>query len=164
MFLFEDLQDIVLVGHSYGGMVITGVADSLPERINSIIYMDALIPEDGESVLSMRPSGNDNLLNMNKNGFLIPPWISPKAKYPRDVPHPLKTLTDTIHLKGRASKIPTNYILTVAKGTKPSEDGFYDQSLRAKKHGWKITILEADHNPQWSVPVKLAEMLYSFKS
>lgn len=163
MFIFEDLHDVILVGHSYGGMVITGVADSLPGRINSIIYMDAMIPEDGESAFTMRPTGNERLLNMNQNGFLIPPWLDPNATYPKDVPHPLKTLTDIIHLKGRAAHIPTNYILTVDKGQKPSEDGFYDQSLRAKKRGWPITILEADHNPQWSVPIELTEMLYSFK-
>jgi pimeloyl-ACP methyl ester carboxylesterase len=48
--LFEDLHDIVLVGHSYGGMVITGVADRVPDRIQRLIYVDALLPLDGESV------------------------------------------------------------------------------------------------------------------
>src|SRR4029077_10581884 len=46
--LWEDLHDVVLVGHSYGGMVITGVADRVPDRIKHIIYVDALLPEDGE--------------------------------------------------------------------------------------------------------------------
>jgi pimeloyl-ACP methyl ester carboxylesterase len=48
--LFEDLQDIILVGHSYGGMVITGVAEQIPERIRKLVYLDAILPEDGESV------------------------------------------------------------------------------------------------------------------
>ena len=58
MILFEDLYDVILVGHSYGGMVVTGVADSVPGRIKKLIYLDAMVPENGESVLSIpRPTG-----------------------------------------------------------------------------------------------------------
>jgi pimeloyl-ACP methyl ester carboxylesterase len=53
MILFEDLHDVILVGHSYGGMVITGVADRLPDRILRLIYIDAFVPSDGESVVSL---------------------------------------------------------------------------------------------------------------
>jgi pimeloyl-ACP methyl ester carboxylesterase len=49
MILYEDLHDIILVGHSYGGMVITGVADRLPDRIKRLVYLDAFLPNDGES-------------------------------------------------------------------------------------------------------------------
>ena len=45
--LWEDLKDVVLVGHSYGGMVVTGVADRIPERIGCLVYLDALLPENG---------------------------------------------------------------------------------------------------------------------
>src|SRR5690242_3357406 len=57
MILYEDLHNIVLVGHSYGGMVITGVADSVADRIKTIIYLDAFVPESGESAATM---GNSN--------------------------------------------------------------------------------------------------------
>lgn len=50
---FEDLNDIVLCGHSYGGMVITGVADRMPERIRSIVYLDAFVPENGKAVFDL---------------------------------------------------------------------------------------------------------------
>ena len=53
--LFEDLHDITLVGHSYGGMVITGVADRVPDRIKRLVYLDAMVPNDGESVLLSPP-------------------------------------------------------------------------------------------------------------
>src|SRR5208282_2345856 len=46
--LWENLHDVVLVGHSYGGMVITGVADRVPDRIQRLVYVDALLPENGE--------------------------------------------------------------------------------------------------------------------
>ena len=57
--LYEDLHNVILVGHSYGGMVITGVADSLPGRITKLIYIDAFIPENGESVLKIWDSHGD---------------------------------------------------------------------------------------------------------
>ena len=53
MILYEDLHDIILVGHSYGGMVITGVADRVPDRIRRLVYDDAFAPNDGESVMSL---------------------------------------------------------------------------------------------------------------
>jgi pimeloyl-ACP methyl ester carboxylesterase len=52
---YEDLADIVLVGHSYGGMVITGVADAAPDKIASLIYLDAFVPEDRQSLFGMLP-------------------------------------------------------------------------------------------------------------
>lgn len=51
--LFEDLHDIILVGHSYGGMVITGVADRVPDRIRRLVYLDAFVPNDGESAMTL---------------------------------------------------------------------------------------------------------------
>ena len=50
---YEDLRDVVLVGHSYGGMVVTGVADRMPERIAHLVYLDAFLPNDGESLYSL---------------------------------------------------------------------------------------------------------------
>ena len=52
---FEDLTDVILVGHSYGGMVITGVADRVPDRIGELVYLDAAHPADGESLVDVAP-------------------------------------------------------------------------------------------------------------
>jgi pimeloyl-ACP methyl ester carboxylesterase len=52
-----DLSDIVLVANSYGGMVITGVADRVPEKVASLVYLDAFLPENGQSCLSLLPPG-----------------------------------------------------------------------------------------------------------
>ncbi|OZI09783.1 hypothetical protein BWI93_02650 [Siphonobacter sp. BAB-5385] len=46
---FEDLHNVILVGHSYGGMVIAGVAEQVPDRIRQLVYLDAMVPNDGES-------------------------------------------------------------------------------------------------------------------
>ena len=51
---WKDLEAVTLVGHSYGGMVITGVAEPIRERIASIVYLDALIPQDGQSFSMLR--------------------------------------------------------------------------------------------------------------
>ncbi|MBC7744574.1 MAG: alpha/beta hydrolase [Flavobacterium sp.] len=158
--LFEDLHDVILIGHSYGGMVITGVADSLPGRISKLIYLDAFVPENGESVMSIQGSRAEGLKIMVVNGFLIPPWVPAGKLPPSDVPHPFKTFTDPLILKNsRRLKIPTTYILTVEKGKNPVADDFATQAERAKKKRWTVLQLEADHNPQWSAPVSLVEIL-----
>ena len=158
--LYEDLHDVILVGHSYGGMVVTGVADSLPGRIRKLIYLDAFVPENGESLLSIQSSRGERLKQMTMDGFVIPPWVPAGKLPPKDVPHPFKTLTDTIIFKNKlAQKISTIYILTVAKGTDARDDDFASQAERAKKKGWPVLQLEADHNAQWSAPEALVEML-----
>ncbi|HWB36938.1 MAG TPA: alpha/beta fold hydrolase, partial [Rugosimonospora sp.] len=50
---FEDLTDVVLVGHSYGGMVITGIADLIPQRLRHVVFLDAFMPKDGESLMDI---------------------------------------------------------------------------------------------------------------
>jgi len=155
--LYEDLREVILLGHSYGGMVIPGVADSIPDRIRKLVYIDALVPEDGESLLSIIGESRDF---KNVDGFVIPFWVPEDQAPPKDVPHSYKTLSDTLDLSNPLrEEIPTTYIHTVEKGKTPQEDGFADQAQRAKKRGWPVMILESDHNAQWSAPEEFAEML-----
>lgn len=156
--LFENLTDVVLLGHSYGGMVITGVADSIPDRIGKMIYLDALLPENGQSLAaafgqeeggSWQPEG----------GFVVPAWVREDQPYPKDVPQSAKTFTQPISLKnGDRLKISTTYILTY-EGDNPEKDAFAVFAKRAKDKGWNIVNMPADHNPQMTMPDKLAELL-----
>src|SRR5512144_2818647 len=57
--LWEDLRDVVLLGHSYGGMVIAGAAERVPERIRRLVFVDAYVPEDGDSVASILAARGD---------------------------------------------------------------------------------------------------------
>ena len=57
VFKYEELSDAVLVGHSYGGMVVTGAADALPERIASLVYLDAFVPRNGQALFDLIPTG-----------------------------------------------------------------------------------------------------------
>lgn len=157
---FEKLHDVILVGHSYGGMIITGVADRMPDRIARLVYLDALLPENGESVSSLQGARGKALLAKAQDGFIPAWWVKPDKPFPRDVPHPVKTLTDPIALAGVDSKkIPGVYILTVEKGHAPEEDDFAIFAQRARDRGWKVIQMEGDHNPYWFQPEKTAEVL-----
>ena len=63
---YEDLRDIVLVGHSYGGMVATGVADRARDRISQLIYIDAFVPEDGQSLLDLNEPARPRMRELAK--------------------------------------------------------------------------------------------------
>ena len=159
MILFEDLHDIILMGHSYGGMVITGVADRVPDRIRRLVYVDAFVPNDGESVMSIVGGHGDWLKPMIKGDYIVPAWVKPDQAPPHDVPQSLKTFTEPISLKNKvASKLPATYILTVEAGKEAKDDDFWPQAQRAKERGWPILQLTADHNAQWSAPEALVEM------
>lgn len=158
--LFENLRDIILVGHSYGGMVISGVADRMPDRIAKLVYLDAAVPEDGESIMKLQRPGGFDLEKMAKDGFVVPTWVRPGKPHPIDVPHPLKTFTDPIALKNPAREnIPAVYILTVEPGQKAEDDGFAFHAARARSRGWRVVQMEGDHNPHWRIPEKTTDVL-----
>jgi pimeloyl-ACP methyl ester carboxylesterase len=161
MMRFEELRDVVLVGHSYGGMVISGVADKVPDRIRHLVYVDAFLPENGESAMDLvGPQGAGWIKGMTANGFIVPAWIKPDQPPPHDVPQPLKTFTDKIALTNDAArKLPGTYILTVDAGKKDEQDDFYAQAERARARKWTSQRLTADHNAQWSAPEGLVALL-----
>lgn len=162
MIRYEDLHDIILVGHSYGGMVVTGVADRVPDRIKRLVYLDAFVPRNGESMRSLLGTRWNDIQDMVRDGYVVPKWVKPDQPPPHDEPQSVKTMTDAIVLHGEAAQeLPATYILTVAPGTKPEDDEFYAQSLRAQAFGWPVLQLWSDHNPQWSAPQALAELLAS---
>jgi len=157
--LWEDLHDIVLVGHSYGGMVVAGVMDRVPERIRRVVFVDAAVPNDGES---MRDTMGADFMPADhpEDEFLIPKWLKPNPPLPHDVPQPAKTWTEPVSFKNPAAhKLPVTYILTVDAGRPPKNDDFYRCYQRAKSRGWTTEIMEGDHNVQWSKPKELVRRL-----
>lgn len=163
--LFEDLHDVILLGHSYGGMVITGVADRIPGRIARLVYLDAFVPADGENVMALRKAGALRIEQMAKDGFIIPTWVRPGKPFPIDVPHPLKTFTDPLVLKNQAvaAKIPGTYILTVDPGKQPADDDFFAASERARARGWPVILMEGDHVVNWRQPEALARLILDLR-
>ena len=158
LFLFEKLDHVLLVGHSYGGMVITGVANSLPERIHHLVYLDAFLPFNNESVMSLTESQNWQMKDLVKNGLLVPGWTNSDQPYPKDVPQSAKTFTQPILLDSK-KRFHGSFILTVDQGKEATEDRFFRYSERAKSLGYDILTLESNHNPQWSAPEPLARMI-----
>jgi pimeloyl-ACP methyl ester carboxylesterase len=156
--LWENLHDVVLVGHSYGGMVITGVADRVPDRLRHVIYLDALLPTNGECVNAII---SPKLRKPVRDGFVIPTWVTNNPPPPHDVPQPARTFSEPITLTNQAvaEKLPTTYILTVDAGKTPDQDDFYPFYQRAKAHGWPAWIMEGDHNVQRSHPQELVKLL-----
>ena len=156
---FEELTDVILVGHSYGGMVITGVAHRVPERIAHLVYVDAILPKDGESVFGLGdPEGEAFVMGLAEergDGWRIPPYWPEVGK---DVAHPLETFRQPIVLGNPdAEGIPATYVLTYEG--EPEADGFYKYAVRAKERGWGYEELVTGHNPQRTMPNEYAEIL-----
>ena len=154
--LWENLHDVVLVGHSYGGMVVTGVADRVPERIKRVVYLDAMLPENGESVNAAVPIRR-NPLKIH-DGYALPTWVNGKTPPPHDVPMPVKCFTQPLVLTNQA-KVLATYILTVDAGKSPAEDELYKFYQRAQARGWPVRVMAGDHNVQRTHPQELARLL-----
>ncbi len=158
--LYEDLHDITLVGHSYGGMVITGVADRVPERIARMVYLDAVVPDDGDSLLDIHRRRAGMLEKLTRDGFVMFPRDTRNDPLPKNVPQPLKTVTEPLHLcHEQPPAIDTTYILTVAGGQKAENDDFAAQAERARARGWKVIQMTGDHNVQRTAPAAVAALL-----
>lgn len=161
---YENLHDVVLVGHSYGGMVISGVADRIPDRIRRLVYVDAVVPEHGESLMTaaggaLLDSAGRAWIDSAKDA-IVPGWVKPGASPPTDVPHPKRTFTEPISLRNHASRrIPGTYILTVEPGKAEAEDGFAAFARRAKARGWTYHVLRSDHTPERSAVSELSGLL-----
>ncbi len=159
---FEDLHDVVLVGHSYGGMVITGVANRVPDRIRQLVYLDAIVPEDGESVMGLFGDAIDTMAQAGAGGAppwqLVPLWVKPGKLPPVDVPQSVLTFTEPIILDNPdAANLPATFILTVEAGK--DTDTFDVFADRARSRDWQVVTMEGNHNPQWFQPEALVEVL-----
>ena len=159
--LWDDMHDVILLGHSYGGMVITGVADRVPDRIKRLIFLDALLPDSGESVLTMQgaDTGRANFIaSLTRGDYTVPVWVQDTTVIPRDVPMSRKTFTDTLRLVNPARRrLPATYILTFEPQVNP--DPFQRYADRAAARGWPVQRMQADHIPERTNPTGLVALL-----
>ncbi len=167
---YEDLRDFILIGHSYGGMVSTGVADRVADRISQFVYLDAFVPRDGESLLSLQPEATrTRMLEMARTeggGWRVPanpmPPDTPQPDVdwamPRRMMQPLKTFEQPLRLTGAVEKLRRSYIYC----SRPAPgDGFRRFYERAQKEpGWKHYEIYASHNPHITTPDELASLLH----
>ncbi len=165
----EDLRDIVLIGHSYGGMVATGVADRARDRIGKLIYLDAFVPEDGQAVFDLLPAQEkarrQEAARSEGDGWLLPPnpsppdtsaedlaWITPRRRW-----QPAATFSKPLRLINGPLNLPRAYIYCTRLG--PGD--IFGQFARRYRDdaAWKVQEIDASHSPNVTAPDALARML-----
>lgn len=170
LILWENLEDVILVGHSFGGNTISGVADRLPQKIRKLIYLDAMIIQSGETPLSTLPKDvAENRIEAAKdssNGLSLPiPSAKAMGIFEEDqiaiidgklTPHPFSTFLSPLEIKNPpGNSLPLVYI----KCTNPLYKPLEDSRLNAVKMGWPMVEIETGHDAPISAPQKLAELL-----
>ena len=165
----EELTDTVLVGHSFGGNVITGAADRVPERIRHLVYLDASIALDGRAPLDLMPAdvaGERRQLAASSGTWSIPPPdpavfgvpTGPDADWLRRrlTPHPFNTMATSIALNSAPGNgLPCSYVSCTA----PPYAGLAWARDQARSFGWPWHELEAGHDAMVTAPQKTADLL-----
>jgi pimeloyl-ACP methyl ester carboxylesterase len=159
----EDLNAVNLIGHSYGGMVATGVADRARARVAQLIYIDAFVPNDGDSVLDLLPPATRAQRQAGGDGFIppgpMPPDTSPADVawcLPRRMSQPAKTFAQKLRLQNGPLTLPRHYIYCARR---PPDDRFRPFYERAQREGWGGHEIDSSHNPHITCPDVLADLL-----
>jgi pimeloyl-ACP methyl ester carboxylesterase len=170
---YEDLNDVVLIGHSYGGMVATGVADRGRDRIAQVIYLDAFVPRDGQALFDLLPPEHRHrMLEGMKagDGWRIPPNPCPpdtseadlKWILPRRLPQSVKCAETPLRLRNGELVLPRSFVYCtrVAPG-----DPFRQFAERARHEpGWRYYEIDASHSPHVTASEALAALLQQIAS
>jgi pimeloyl-ACP methyl ester carboxylesterase len=180
LLLYEDLRDVVLAGHSYGGLVVSGVMRHAADRVRHTAYLDAILPESGEALLlpeeeAIRLGGTANahreVARRLGDGWKIPaPGIADNrllgVSDPGDIewmqqrltPHPLASFEEAIHFPADSqSNVPGSFALCTARESPP----FRPYADRAADLGWPVTEIDAGHDLMISAPRETADYLLS---
>ena len=163
---YEDLRDIVLVGHSYGGMVATGVADRARDRVTQLIYIDAFVPGDGQSLLDLNEADRQRMTDLTSSGAwrVAPHPIAadtPQADIAwlteRRVPMPIKCFEAKLKLQNGALTLPRSYIYA----TRITPADTFGQFAKMTKNdpAWRYHEIDASHSPNVTAPDALMAML-----
>jgi pimeloyl-ACP methyl ester carboxylesterase len=163
----EQLERFVLVGHSYGGMVITGVAEREAPRISALVYLDAFLPENGKSLIDYEPPEvtKARLAAAGaRDGIGVP---SPEANMQGlseaeralRAPMPIGTLAEKVKRGGAGDRIATRLYVWAANNPSGPFRQFYDR-VRSEK-GWKTAEMPCGHGIHREKPDELAALLES---
>lgn len=160
LILFEDLHDIVLTGHSYGGMVITGVMDRVPERIKHVVFLDAAVPQDGQSIWDIF-GGQSPTGPRFADGFMQVPWVKPGDKPPHSMKQSIKCFNQPVSYKNPAAlALNVTYVAFVPKDKSAEERAKTDKSWQnAAARGWTIRTFPGGHVAQQEDPRGVATLI-----
>jgi pimeloyl-ACP methyl ester carboxylesterase len=151
----EDLSEVILCSHSYGGMVATGVADRMAERIAALVYLDAFVPEDGQSWWDIADDRFRRLIleRARRDGFSVLP---PFGADPRCRPHPIGTFTQALELASPQKDMPRVFVYASAWDATP----FTPQYQRLKEDpAWIVHSVASVHDIVNTVPDQVFAIL-----
>jgi pimeloyl-ACP methyl ester carboxylesterase len=166
---YEDLHDVILVGHSYGGNVITGVADRVPERLQQVVYLDAATPTDGKAAADSFPGRREQLEQQARasgDGWKIAPGDAPPDQRaeisdwgrPRRSPMPIKTMTTPVRLTRGETTLPRAFVYCTVGKAPGSAQAERAESKRNDPR-WRFFELNTGHNLHYSAPKETVGIL-----
>jgi len=161
---YEDLANVVLVGHSYAGMVVAGVLERTPERVSHAVYLDAFLPNDGESIRDLGTPDLDDIAATYGDGWRMPPsgdaasfgvtdpdiatWIDARLG-----DQPYGTFTEPVRIsRSDNDGIARSFILC-------TEFLFPDHAERARERGFEVRELMVGHDAMVTMPNELVTIL-----
>jgi pimeloyl-ACP methyl ester carboxylesterase len=166
---WEELNNVVLCGHSYGGAVISGAADRIPERIGSLVYLDAFVLENGQSLYDFLPPEQRQMqmdgVKAVGEGWKVPPIPAEVfAVNAKDAPwvnsqctmQPLATFQQQLTITGALNSIK-NVSFVLAQGFHGSP--FPAAYEKAKARGWKTQTVPCGHDVMLDMPEELTRIL-----
>ncbi|MGO9590251.1 MAG: alpha/beta fold hydrolase [Candidatus Acidiferrales bacterium] len=166
---WEELSNVVLCGHSYGGAVVSGAADRVPDRIGALIYLDAFVLEDGRSVHDeVPPDQRERQLEgvrLEGEGWKVPhipaaafnvnakdaAWVDSRCTM-----HPLAAFQQPLRLSGKIDAVKD---VTYISATGYDESPFMPSYERARARGWKTLSLACGHDVMLDMPEELTAIL-----
>lgn len=158
----EDLNDVILVGHSYGGMVITHVAEIIPQRLAALVYLDAVLPENGQSVAAF--GGAQQLAEtraLKESGaHLVPPptFLTAVAPNPEVfTPVPIETHLQGLPVTGRYEDVPSKTYVAAANMPPPMFRNVRERLQGAP--GWTTHTVPTGHEVFLEAPERTVEIL-----
>ena len=162
---FESLSDVILVGHSYAGMIISAVADRLPNKISHLVYLDAVVPEEGKSFAQIAGPEFQLLLQRHLSGWQVRPWPlevfgirceEDKRWFSKKlVQFPLKAF-DSVFLPHRQNgSVSRTYIHC----TEHKISFIKRIATQCKQEGWDYYEIQTGHSPMITMPEMLVDLL-----
>lgn len=165
----EELTRVILVGHSYGGLLITAVADRMPERVAHLVYLDAIVPHDGESWASFHDEAirTKRREGIARDGVMAAPpaetfgltgedaaWVDRRQR-----PHPAGPYEDPLHFsEERVGRLPRTFI----DCTSPALPSIAVARKRVRSEpNWRVVEIATGHDAMISAPGPLLEVLES---
>ena len=174
----EELHDVILCGHSYGGMVITAVADRLPGRVKAMVYLDAFLPEHGQSLIQLLDvalppevaqvfiGGFRGSAQTDHTGMMAPipaevfniaeanrAWVNRRC-----VPQALATFEMPVLLSGGGLESVGQRVYVLADGWDPSPFRHFAKQCEGRA-GWSVVKLACSHDVMVDMPGELADVL-----